>query len=193
MAGRDGAVHRVKEVGELAARSRQALPDSFGLDLEHARDLRRVEALDNHEEQHLAERGRQPLQRNLEALLGFGENVVFVGCVSVRDRQCAKPVRAKKVEHGPASPGPIPVASDGEQPRGDVFVMIEVVLVSREGQPSLLEEVLCNGRVPAEPGEETIETWIEPVIELVERAQFVATKVTSSIGGVFHTLITHER
>jgi len=90
------------------------------------------------------------LDGGFELDLGFAQVVALVGGWCEFVVYGTQAVESEKIEHGPASPASVPIASDREEPGGQIGVVVQPVSIAREGQPGVLEQVLGDGGISAE-------------------------------------------
>lgn len=139
--------------------------------------------------------GRERLQRAFETRDGARALQSFVGArVAGEDRRVVERDETRQIEHRPPTPAHVRVARDGEEPSGEIGVLVETRRVAREPEPHLLEEIVGDVGAPGEPAKEGEDARAVLFEHGIEGAPIATTQSVDerTIGPVAHASRTHE-
>jgi hypothetical protein len=137
----------------------EALSKGLGTKAEDPCRLCRLEALDAHEEQHLAVGGRERAQRRVEPGEGLGRRQASLGGLGRgAGRSAIEGAEALAVEEEEAAVVAMEVPRDRVEPGGEVGVGLEAGGVAGEADEGLLVQIVGEVPVAGETHEEAVDT-----------------------------------
>ncbi len=127
-----------------------------------------------------------------EERLRFAQRIVLVCGRRERVLHGPQTIEAEEIEHRPATPASMAIPRDREEPGGQIRFVVQAMSVSGEGQPGVLQQILRDGGVAAEPKEEAMEPRAVVVVDLLKGALIAVSQVIELGFSVHHLVNTHE-